>query len=61
MLTTRACHSQLPVPGSTGEEREVPGAYIEFAERRALPEFADMPVGSASFGPWLTFAVCTQW
>jgi hypothetical protein len=26
-----------------GEEREVPGAYIEFAERRALPEFADMP------------------
>lgn len=26
-----------------GEEREVAGGYIEFAERKPLPEFADMP------------------
>ena len=27
-----------------GEERRVPGAYIEFAERAPLPEFAYLPV-----------------
>ena len=48
------------VQALTGEEREVPGAYIEFAERRALPEFADMPVGSASIGRWLTAPLCAQ-
>ena len=30
-----------------GEEEPVPGAYIEFAERRPLPQFAHLPVCGA--------------
>lgn len=33
-----------------GEERRVPGAYIEFAERAPLPEFAYLPVRDLLLG-----------
>ncbi len=31
-----------------GEEQPVPGAYIEFAERAPLPQFAHLPVCAPS-------------
>lgn len=37
---------QLPFTFAGGEEREVAGAYIEFAERKALPEFEHIPVSA---------------
>ena len=34
-----------------GETRLVPGAYIEFAERRVLPQFAHLKASLCSCGP----------
>lgn len=48
-----------------GETQLVPGAYIELAERRLLPQFAHLQVsvrvccGSASTAPWSAAPHCT--
>ncbi len=41
------CVVQVLFRFADGEEEPVPGAYIEFAERRPLPQFAHLPVCSA--------------
>lgn len=40
-----------------GETRLVPGAYIEFAERRVLPQFAHLKVRASMLGTQLTSCV----
>lgn len=69
LLQSSTVSEQLPFTFAGGEEREVAGAYIEFAERKALPEFEHIPVGAPAcsqptpctlFGRHISIAECRE-
>lgn len=48
LLQSRTVSDVVPFTFAGGEEREVPASYIEFAQRKALPEFEHLPVRTPS-------------
>ncbi|KAK3275428.1 hypothetical protein CYMTET_16444 [Cymbomonas tetramitiformis] len=44
LLQSSTTADNITVTFAGGETEELPGAYIEFAERRVLPEFAGLPI-----------------
>ena len=43
-LTVRTSIQQVELQFACGKRRRVPGAYLEFAERLVLPQYAELPV-----------------
>lgn len=52
LLQSSTIADSVPYAFSCGTTRLIPGAYIEFAERKPLPEFADLPADKVRKRKW---------
>ena len=44
LLQSSTVSDRIPFTFERGDEHNIPGAYLEFAERRVLPEFSHLEV-----------------